>query len=200
MSETPPSSEQVPGWLIILNGTSSSGKSSTAKALQKRFKGEEFAHITMDAFLDMMPRVGMPRWLDKVNAALDILTDTVDGFLKRGHNVILDGVFWQNNLTQYQKHQPFLVAVQPDLAILQERERKRGDRTIGQAEEQLSTLHNGISYNFEINNSTLTPEQTADKIFAAYLQARISPVHPSARTRNPNETSGGPYAQPAPTA
>lgn len=40
--------------VIILNGVGSMGKSSTARALQT-ITAEPFMHVTMDAFLDMLP-------------------------------------------------------------------------------------------------------------------------------------------------
>src|ERR1700751_3419917 len=43
-----------PPHVIILNGVGSSGKSSTARALQK-ITARPFLHVAMDAFLGMLP-------------------------------------------------------------------------------------------------------------------------------------------------
>ncbi len=43
-----------PARIILLNGVGSVGKSSIAKALQT-ITTETFLHVSMDAFLDMMP-------------------------------------------------------------------------------------------------------------------------------------------------
>ena len=44
-----------PGKIIFLNGTSSSGKSSLARELQRRLP-EPFLHLQLDAFIEMLPR------------------------------------------------------------------------------------------------------------------------------------------------
>ena len=85
-----------PGQIIFLNGTSSSGKTSLAKALQKRLP-EPFLHLTLDAFIEMLPRLDDPGlFMDMVsgmNRAIRVMAD-------EGNNLIVDHVLiediWMN--------------------------------------------------------------------------------------------------------
>ena len=49
--------EMAPGTIIVLNGASSSGKTSIAKALPEALN-EPYLHIGLDAFFDMVPGRG----------------------------------------------------------------------------------------------------------------------------------------------
>jgi len=43
------------GKIILINGTSSSGKSTLAKSLQKSL-AEPFLHVQLDSYIEMLPR------------------------------------------------------------------------------------------------------------------------------------------------
>jgi chloramphenicol 3-O phosphotransferase len=50
--------------------------------------------------------------------------------------------------------------------ILEERERTRKDRTLGQARAQFDAIHRYCAYDLEIDTSLFTPEQCAAQIIA----------------------------------
>ena len=57
MSDTPSPEDRTTGQLIILNGASSSGKTSIAKALKEKFQqsGQNFTRIEADDYLGDLP-------------------------------------------------------------------------------------------------------------------------------------------------
>ena len=57
------------------------------------------------------------------------------------------------------------VTCQPD--ELRRRERARGDRKIGIAEEHLATYQDAGPFDVEVNTQTCTPDECADQIIAA---------------------------------
>ena len=68
----------------------------------------------------------------------------------------LDGIDWR------------LVAVRCPLAVIEERERERRDRTIGQAAAQFAVVHaHGATYDLEVDTSVSSPGEAAARIVAA---------------------------------
>ena len=76
-----------PGKIIFLSGVSSSGKSALAIELQKRLT-EDFLHLQLDAFIEMLPRTD----------DLDMFMRMVDG-MNRSIAAMTEG---QNNLMEAQ--------------------------------------------------------------------------------------------------
>lgn len=162
--------------LIILNGTSSAGKSSIAKAMQQKLP-DCFLHFQMDMFWDMVPstidvsETNFPHLRTAILESMSVL-------LKHEHNVIFDTVITKgerlNKLrNDFKDHAPFIVAVKANQNIVDAREKARGDRKIGLAAKQAETIHQGVNYDFDIDTSNLTAEEAADKIIHAY-KARLT--------------------------
>ena len=59
------------------------------------------------------------------------------------------------------------VAIHAPLFILEERERKRGDRLIGLSRWQFPRVHQGIQYDFEIDTTDTDPKDVAVAIASA---------------------------------
>jgi chloramphenicol 3-O phosphotransferase len=59
-------------------------------------------------------------------------------------------------------------ASSPPLDVLEERERKRGDRDIGLARWLYDRVHQGIRYDLEIDTSFADPAKCAQQIRAAF--------------------------------
>ena len=53
------------------------------------------------------------------------------------------------------------------LAVVEQRERERRDRTLGQAAAQFAVVHAGRTYDVEVDTSVLTPEAAAATIVAS---------------------------------
>ncbi|MCJ8271259.1 MAG: chloramphenicol phosphotransferase CPT family protein [Psychrosphaera sp.] len=157
------------GKIIILNGTSSAGKSTLAKALQAQMK-DVYLHCTSDAFWDMTPRdikansINFPRMKLAMAKSVRALAET-------GHNVIVDIVF--NGSKSYLEMSGELkgltvvmVKVQCDKEELQKRELARGDRKQGLAESQLDTVHVDVPYDEEVDTSKYSPFECAKQVMA----------------------------------
>jgi chloramphenicol 3-O phosphotransferase len=48
--------------------------------------------------------------------------------------------------------------------VLEQREKDRKDRTLGQAREQFDVIHKYVVYDLELDTSTLTVEECAEKV------------------------------------
>jgi chloramphenicol 3-O phosphotransferase len=153
--------------IVILNGNSSAGKSSIAKALQQ-VTAESFLHVPMDAFTDMMPASMLEgpdrmvfRSLEEGGRRICEITigpaaqRTVLGMRHamaalacHGSNLIVDDVMLDGDAAEYAEafagHTVHWVGVFAPLEVLEMRERQRGDRDIGLSRRRRA-LHRGIS-------------------------------------------------------
>jgi chloramphenicol 3-O phosphotransferase len=174
--------------IIILNGTSSAGKSSTAKALQKIADGF-FLYIAFDAFLEMLPPTlwKHPDGINfdqkdgpdgpevtvelgvKVSAALKGMRSAVGALARQGNQLIVDDLMLSPG--DQQDYRRFLeglehrfVGLIAPLDVLEERERQRGDRMLGLARWQFDRVHSAVSYDLEIDTSLNLPQECAQMI------------------------------------
>jgi chloramphenicol 3-O phosphotransferase len=157
--------------IIILNGTSSSGKTSIAKALQITL-AEDYLHFPLDAFLNMLPERSAN--YDQFHDIAEAMTEAAIAFLKSDHNIILDIVNIKSIVQEmseiFSEYAPFLVKTHAPLEILNQREQERGDRQIGLAAHQIGHIHENILYDLEIDTSNITPESAARKIMNAHRE------------------------------
>jgi chloramphenicol 3-O phosphotransferase len=152
----------VPGCVVILNGPSSSGKSSIARQLLVDLS-RPFFHMGIDMF-GAMRSESRTKELD--SPALDeVLRRTRAGFHRAvvgmalaGNDVIMDYVFsepWRLDdcLDVMEDLDVVLVGVHCSLEELQRRERSRGDRQAGLAEKQFAVVHAHAIYDLEVDTS-----------------------------------------------
>jgi len=127
------------GSIVVLNGTSSSGKTSLAKALQA-VAPEQYLHVQLNAYRDMEPvgyfsRERSEAWPMRVAALCRAMHSTVIEFSGHGQNVIFDHVMssdaWHYLLEDFQDQRLFLIRVHCDVEELLRREQARGDREHG---------------------------------------------------------------------
>jgi chloramphenicol 3-O phosphotransferase len=160
----------VTGYSIILNGPSSAGKSTLAKAIQKRFPDERLLHFTMDSFLNM----AAPGKLGDFPNLLGSLIDCAVVHLKNhNHNLVMDTVFQPSASaklrTRLNEFNTVSVGIYAPLAIREEREVARGDRKAGTTASQENTIHvDAQSYDLTLDTSLLTVDDAADQIMAFY--------------------------------
>lgn len=164
------------------------GKTSIAKALQQLLD-EPYLHIGMDHFIDMLPKQYLSKG-KKASEGLSFNFSTSSGvtialgpvgrnlfasmrqamlsLVRSGFNLIIDDVVigdeWQEYRTLFQSFRFITVGVFAPLAIIEERERIRGDRTVGLAKAYFDLVHKGKSYDFEIDSSIQSPTECAQKI------------------------------------
>ena len=170
------------GTIIILNGTSSSGKTSLVRALQDLLD-EPFLDAGLDRFLWMLPAryLRPPLWDEVLGRAVSAgpeghrlvsgMHQAIAALSRAGCNVVADHVLveprWLEECSLLFADLPaYLVGVRCPLAVLEERERQRKDRTLGQARAQFSRVHAHGLYDVEVDTSLLSPEACALRVRA----------------------------------
>jgi chloramphenicol 3-O phosphotransferase len=181
-----------PGKIIILNGTSSSGKTCIIRALQNSLEGP-YLEAGIDKFIWMMPPryLERPLWDDVLGLADHAGTaghtlvvgmhQAIEALSRTGNNVIADHVLvepaWLRDISDRLYELPaYFIGVRCPLDVLENRERQRKNRTLGQARLQYHLVHIPGIYDLEIDTSRFTPEECA-----AQIKSRIdSGQHPTA--------------------
>jgi chloramphenicol 3-O phosphotransferase len=168
------------GKIIILNGTSSSGKSSISKTLQEILE-QPFLDAGLDRFLWMLPNryLERPLWDDVLGLASSAgrighplvsgMHHAILALAKSGNNIIADHVLVEPEwlvecIELFRDLQAYLVGVHCPLEILEQRERARHNRTLGQAKLQYNLVHAHSLYDVEVDTSLSTPEECATQI------------------------------------
>ena len=190
----PPAAAPHPGRIVLLNGTSSSGKTTLVKALQAILP-EPWLEIGIDRFVFALPKryLDQPLWSEvfryvRPDGAPDgpfrIETGqlgrrlvagmhrTVAALAGAGLDVIVDHVLLEDAWLEecrrlWAGFDVLVVGVRCPLDVILERERTRRDRTIGQAEAQFAVVHRDRTYDVEVNTFESTPEQAARQIAEA---------------------------------
>ncbi|MBO9133575.1 AAA family ATPase [Rhizobium sp. B230/85] len=146
--------------VIFLHGASSSGKSTIAKALQKRIE-QPFWHVSIDHLRDagVLPterfKNGDFRWGDARTAFFNGFHGSLRAYADAGNNLILEHILdtegWLETLVDLlAEHDVVFAAVHSPLATLIEREAARGDRPVGSAKKDFETIHAGKTYDIEL--------------------------------------------------
>ena len=73
-----------------------------------------------------------------------------------------------------QRFDVFFVGVRCDLDELEQRERQRGDRRLGDAKRDFFTVHEHAIYDVEVDTTSTKPDTNADCIITAH-EARTKP-------------------------
>lgn len=167
--------------IIFLNGTSSAGKSSIARELRKILP-RNFCYFASDQLADAGFRA-----LDRSDAERQRFFDgfhhAIAAFADRGNDMVVEHIVeeqhWVDDLTRLlAPFEVFWIGIHCDLETLRERERLRGDRTIGEAEYHFKT-HQYVAYDAEVAGTT-PPHETAAEIHRLWL-ARNPPPSTMAR-------------------
>lgn len=180
--------------IIYINGASSSGKTTLAKALQQELD-EPFLHVSLDKVIGMMPEK-VNNWeggfapdgfswkeaYDETGNHLQELQmgpfakkivnsfkEIVLTLAKNGHYLIIDDIsFGKTEVDEWRKllkdYNVLWIGLSIPLALLEEREKKRGNRIIGSARAQYSKVHKDVIYDIEFEMSQITLDDTI-KIF-----------------------------------
>ena len=160
------------GRIIFLNGASSSGKSSIAKALQGIIE-EPCIHLCIDDYLGAFQK-GL--WKNK-QVVQQEWPQIVSGFhaaaaaiARAGNLLIVDDVLeenppWVESLLElFDGLEIIFVGVHCPLEELERREQGRGDRRKGLARLQFDQVHSQAIYDVNVDTSILSPEECALRI------------------------------------
>jgi chloramphenicol 3-O phosphotransferase len=158
---------------IILNGACSSGKSTLAAALQRRLDGLWFI-VSFDHWVSMLFPPDRPLKLDAHQTANLVagFYASVVAIVQAGHKIILDTVVCREEPHRQldaalQDLRVFWVALQCPPGELLRREVLRGDRVIGISTAQTPFVHEGWSYDLEVDTFFNTADDAASLILAA---------------------------------
>ena len=175
------------GKIVILNGISSSGKTSVAQAVQKTTE-QLFLRISIDDFYGLLPdwfRHSRSEQWPTINRHMqEALFQTVAVLANQENNVVVDTVLidqWDLRRCAFTLHQynAFFVGLYCPIEEAERREQMRGDRVIGIARWQFPLVHAHGGYDLELDTSRQTPQQCA-----ATIHERLGNNHkPEALTR-----------------
>lgn len=169
------------GKVILLNGTSSSGKSSIAQALLDMLDGTWF-HLPVDAFHAMRCKGEISD--EDLQAEIDRTCKgfhrAVAGMAAGGNNLIVDYPLsrrWRllDLLDVLVPEDTVLIAVRCPLPELERRERERGDRQLGLAAMQYDQVHSHELHDLDVDTNLLPPEECARRI-RDFLPGRPQPT------------------------
>jgi chloramphenicol 3-O phosphotransferase len=189
--------------IILLNGTSSSGKTTVAKILQEKYEG-----VLLLYGIDTLVQTAFPEKCDYPpydEQAIKATFREVDGhphatltvmpyiypvyraavefcrnLSERGYDLIVDEVLFDaGRVTQYfevlDREKVYFIGIKPERDVVVQREKDRGDRVPGLAAGLYDAAYHPLfSYDLTLDTGVLTPEEAADKILA-YIAQNDSP-------------------------
>jgi len=165
------------GTIIILNGASSSGKTSLLEAIQQTFP-EPFLNMGLDRMIFALPKryLERPLWDDVLGKAsragntghilVRAMHHAILAAANQGMNIIADHVLvdpgWVAECSHlFHTFPAWLIGLRCPLEVLEKREQDRNDRTLGQARLQFNRVHAHGLYDIEINTALLNPMEAA---------------------------------------
>lgn len=183
--------------IIYLNGPSSSGKTTLAKALQHAFE-EPFLHVGIDKIIGWMPEkvndwtgeaapLGFS-WKKSQDESGNPIQELQQGpyaqkigktfreivlaLAKMGHHLIIDDLsFGKEQVETWKKalkdFRVLWVSVNAPLSVLEQREKQRGNRILGSARGQFHKVHTDVIYDLQIDTHHASLEENVEKIKSA---------------------------------
>ncbi len=168
------------GTILMLNGASSSGKTSLLRALQDSLE-EPFLEAGLDKIIWMMPKryLERPLWDDilglfdhsgetglKMCYALHrmILSLASCGFSVVADHVLVEPAWVEDCANLFAEMPAYLIGIRCPLSVLEEREKSRRNRTLGQARAQFELVHAHGCYDLEVDTARYTAQECAQQI------------------------------------
>ena len=162
--------------IILLNGPSSSGKSTLSKTLQALIWEKMSLHyevVSIDDFMKTDPMETI--YEDDVFEISGDLCDHVLERMKESSGVIIDHVITSERIYQQLKNAMegytlFEMHVDCSLEILKKREEERKDRCPGSAEASATYLFPKDGYDLTVDSGLRSAEENAEIIFEALFK------------------------------
>ncbi|PPI76475.1 chloramphenicol phosphotransferase CPT family protein, partial [Rathayibacter rathayi] len=181
--------------LLVLNGGSSSGKTTIARCLQEALPGP-WLRFSIDDLIDALPPHLDGRDDAGVSYGEDGEVELGDGFRRleaawlaglvamagAGARIVLDDVLLDGGTSQARLRSRlvglnvFWVGVRCRAERATAREVARGDRTSGMAARQAEHVHLGVHYDLEVHSDDHSPLHCARRIAAALLPLPSLPL------------------------
>lgn len=162
------------GCIILLNGTSSSGKTTLAKALRAAM-AEPFCYYASDqlaegGFRAIRQKARDAGLRDERARFFNGFHRSIVSFAEAGNDILVEHIVEESHWAQQLKNlftpfDTFWVGVHAPLAEIERRERERGDRAIGEARYHLKT-HDYCQYDIEVDTT-----QPSDSVVATIIEA-----------------------------
>ncbi|MYW67896.1 chloramphenicol phosphotransferase CPT [Streptomyces sp. SID8379] len=168
--------------MIVLNGGSSSGKTSIARSLQELLPSL-WLTLGTDTFVEALPSTGAGIEFGadgtvtvgpEFRAVEAAWITGVAAMAAAGARVVVDEVFlggaasqqrWRTELAR-RGLGVLWVGVRCDAQVAARREAARGDRIAGMAERQAESVHQGVTYDLVVDTSRTEPRACAREIAA----------------------------------
>lgn len=166
------------GKIILLNGVSSSGKSTLAQKMTELMP--DYLLISLDDIGDLMWKMrnkkrnpSTSELCVESNFEVSLKPYLFHRIISLVHdysyNIIVDAVIdsakvLKDLTTIFQDNEIIFVAVHCPIQELERREKARGDRPAGHAKSQLENFHKNIKYNVEVDTFSNTIDECALKI------------------------------------
>ena len=182
------------GTVIILNGPSAIGKSSTIKAFQANQDKLRLSIGIGNFFVGVLPQnfhlkdtpefkaiMHSVRTEDEQGKLFTLhigpngekvikgMHEAIAAYARAGNNVIVDYIMynpaWRNELMKaLQNINVIYVGITASLETIHQREKQRGTSPEGHGRSLHSSVHQGWDYDLKINTDEMNPDQIADKI------------------------------------
>lgn len=175
------------GIIVLLNGTSSSGKTSISNELLTQID-IPFQHLSFDSFINGLfhsykdfinstyPSIETKGAEDGqlvnqilANPLISLYYSTIKLFSAMGNNVVVDSVIgndqWFNTCIElFSDHPVIFVVVKCSKEELARREQLRGDREVGLASSQYDNVYCFNEYDLEFNTEIMRSSECANEI------------------------------------
>ncbi|MFJ1754959.1 chloramphenicol phosphotransferase CPT [Kitasatospora sp. NPDC088134] len=175
--------------MIVLNGGSSSGKSSLARALQEQL-ADPWLLFGIDDLIDAMPgrllRGGSGIALGAADGAVSVGAEFrslegawmagVAATARAGARVLVDDVFLSGAASQARWRAALhgldvlWVGVRCPAPVAAAREAERPDRTAGMAADQAERVHTGVDYDLTVDTASASAADCARTVAARLAQ------------------------------
>lgn len=171
------------GYVILLHGPSSAGKSTIAKALQRSLD-EPFLHLSFDHFRDsgVLPleemRAGKFDWRGMREPFFEGFHRSLAAFAESGNNIIVEHIIetpeWMTSLLEtLSSFDVFFVEVHCPLPELERRELSRRDRRIGDARRDFTSIQLDVEYDIRLLGMD-PPDANVERLIEAWRN-RVPP-------------------------
>lgn len=169
------------GRIILLNGASSSGKTTLARRLQTDLE-IPFLHFSSDQLVEtgLIPRrrdaTGAFAWVEEMRPRFfDGFHRCIPAMASAGNNLIVEHVIeyrqWRDQLgALLSDFDVFFVGVHCDVQELERREEHRGDRQRGETRSHLEEhrIHDFGPYDMSVDTTTSPVDSTAREVISAW--------------------------------
>jgi len=171
-----------PGKIILLNGASSSGKSSLARILQATLP-EPFWHFSIDHLnaANVLPQQridrGEFRWHDLRPYFFEGFHRCLAALVQGGNNLVVEHIVetepWMKRLLfLLADFDVYFVGVHCALPELERRAIARGHRKLGEARADYEVTHTFGTYDFEVDTTSEQSDEIAATLVAAWKTRR----------------------------